>query len=146
MHGTGQAAQLAGLVRPLHGATVAKATVSPLGTLRLELRGPGDDTRPAHRLRIYTIGWRVDTGERAVAGSADPVDILSRTVTVLEGQRLNDTLIESPSLETTWEFETTTLRAFPVYYGDNRDSVYWTAEVPGVGMVVAGPGLTWRIQ
>ena len=138
MHETGRAQQLASLVRPLHGLTVTKATVSPQGTLRLELHG--------HRVRIYTIGWRVDTGERIVAGSADPVDVLSRTVTVLEGQRLNATLIESPSLDTTWEFETATVRVFPVYYGGDGDAVYWTAEVPDVGMVVAGPGLSWRVQ
>ncbi|KAM3100947.1 hypothetical protein ACKFKF_10775 [Phormidesmis sp. 146-12] len=94
-------------------------------------------------LWIYCCAWRLEKGDRVLAGSEDPRSKLEQAVQQLEGLVLNSVELLSPAWDTLFKFEDqVVLRLFPLL---SEEAEHWMLYMPD-GVLSVGPGTDWSFE
>lgn len=122
------------------GATVASAEAGEDRGLLLRFEPRLDGTPSALALQIEGSGWRLEDAARVLVSDHDPVEVMARVPTLLEGRDLTSVEVERPSLSTTFSFGGLVVKTFTLY---TTDYDAWTLRLSNNHVLAASPGGRW---
>ncbi|MDH6462821.1 hypothetical protein M2302_003002 [Micromonospora sp. A200] len=97
-------------------------------------------------VRVFSVAWRVETGQEILVGADDEPADLPGMVKVLNGCALVDVSVSWPSLDTTFDFGDLRLRIFPVTSRvDRRYWQQWSVRLADGRILDVGPGQSWQL-
>jgi hypothetical protein len=139
--------QLNGIISPLIGQSAWNVQLGWSSFITLEFGAPQTNrgnTRGAWHLWVYGAGWRLEEGDRMLAGSLDDDEHLTLAVKRMDGLKLLAVDIDLPMLDTVFTFEQdVVLRLFSEYTSSME---HWMLFLPDDNVLSLGPGTTWSIR
>jgi hypothetical protein len=109
--------ELDGLLTPLMGLTAWQCELGVGSMFTVEFGEPWTDVDGAVRGRwhlwVTMAAWRLETGDRVLAGCEDHRSRLAEVLPALNGRRLAGISVDPVTFETVFDFSTTRLVTFP---------------------------------
>ena len=137
----GDIEQLSAVLDELHGGTVHRTRIVRDSVLAFLV-----EVAPERvwSVRVFSIAWRIESGERIVVGSDDEGVVMRARVRILDRARSAGVTVRAPSMDTSFDFGDLRLRVFPITsVVDRRPWQHWSARLPDGDHLDVGPGSSW---
>jgi hypothetical protein len=133
--------QLSAVLDELRGGTVYRARIVQDTVLAFLVEVARDRV---WSIRVFSVAWRIESGERIVVGNDDSDVVLRARVRILDRNRLVNVTVRAQSMDTSFDFGDLQLRVFPVTsVVDRRHWQQWSARLPDGDYLYVGPGSSW---